>query len=70
MLIHDLVDRYTKERKYSPDSVNDILDYYQHKYISGEIDLKSYKQIFAYLHRKGATSAYEIEETYTKEYIN
>ncbi|MFD1850044.1 YppF family protein [Oceanobacillus bengalensis] len=70
MHIHDLVDRYIKERKYSPDSINDILDFYQQKYISGEIGLNNYKSIFSYLHKQGAISAYDydVEQFYQKSY--
>ncbi|OZU87972.1 hypothetical protein CIL03_14820 [Virgibacillus indicus] len=47
------------ERKASQTSVNDLLDYYQKQYITGEIDIKDYHQIYSYLHKQGAVSAHE-----------
>ncbi|RKQ32604.1 YppF family protein [Oceanobacillus halophilus] len=61
MLIHDLVDKYMTERNYTPETVNDLLDYYQFLYVSGQIDIKRYHRIFACLHKQGATSAFEYE---------
>lgn len=61
MHIFDLVDKYVSTRNYMPDSVNDLLDFYQNKYIMGEIDIQSYRHIFEYLHKQGATSAFEFK---------
>ncbi|WP_085992760.1 YppF family protein [Oceanobacillus senegalensis] len=69
MLIHDLVDMFITERNHTPDSVNNLLDYFQYKYIAGEINIKDYRHIFTYLHKKGAVSAFEyIEERPIKQY--
>ncbi|KKE78020.1 YppF family protein [Oceanobacillus caeni] len=65
MHIFDLVDRYMSVRNHMPDSVNDLLDFYQHKYIMGEIDIKDYRHIFAYLHKQGAISAFDYERSVT-----
>ncbi|MBC5636673.1 YppF family protein [Ornithinibacillus hominis] len=59
MLINELVSDYEMERKESPKTLNDILDYYQKKYIAGEIDIRFYRDVYNYLHQQGATSAHE-----------
>ncbi|RLL45046.1 hypothetical protein D8M04_09235 [Oceanobacillus piezotolerans] len=68
MHIHDLVDTFISERHYSPDTINNLLDYYQQKYITGKIEPNDYRNIFAYLHKQGATSAYETQQYYQKSY--
>ncbi|GIO25729.1 YppF family protein [Ornithinibacillus bavariensis] len=60
MLIHELITIYEAERKESPKTLNDLLDYFQRKYIAEEIDIKSYREIFNLLHQEGATSAHEL----------
>ncbi|RDW18250.1 hypothetical protein CWR48_11740 [Oceanobacillus arenosus] len=62
MLIHELVHAFASERNYTPDSVNQLLDFYQHKYILEEIDIKNYRRIFDCLHKQGAISAHEYEQ--------
>ncbi|GGA73836.1 YppF family protein [Ornithinibacillus halotolerans] len=59
MLIHDLVAEYEAVRKATPKTLNDILDYFQWKYIAGEMDIKDYRDIYNFLHQQGATSAHE-----------
>ncbi|MUK90139.1 hypothetical protein GMD78_17335 [Ornithinibacillus sp. L9] len=59
MLVNELITVYESERKESPRTLNDLLDYFQKKYISGEIDIKSYRDIYNFLHQQGATSAHE-----------
>jgi hypothetical protein len=59
MLIDELITLYEAERKEAPKTLNDILDYFQRKYIAGEIDIKSYRDVFNFLHQHGATSAHE-----------
>jgi hypothetical protein len=53
---------YQNEKKHSPQSIHALLDYYQHKYITDEITIADYKDIFSCLHREGAISAYESTE--------
>ena len=59
MLINELILNYETDRKEAPKTLNDILDYYQNKYISGEIDIKVYREIYNFLHQQGAISAHE-----------
>ncbi|WP_047982463.1 YppF family protein [Ornithinibacillus contaminans] len=59
MLINELISDYESERKEAPKTLNDLLDYYQKKYIAGEIDIRSYREVFNFLHQQGATSAHE-----------
>ena len=44
---------YQNEKKHSPQSIHALLDYYQHKYITDEITIADYKDIFSCLHREG-----------------
>ncbi|WP_100011440.1 YppF family protein [Lentibacillus sediminis] len=59
MMLNDLLAAYEIERHHGPDSLNDVLDFYQKKYISGEIDIISYRNIYYYLNKEGAESAHE-----------
>ncbi|MEN2767667.1 YppF family protein [Ornithinibacillus xuwenensis] len=59
MLINELISVYETERQESPKTLNDLLDYFQKKYIAGDIDIKSYRDIYNFLHQQGATSAHE-----------
>ncbi|WP_047986188.1 YppF family protein [Ornithinibacillus californiensis] len=59
MLITELVSEYESDRKESPKTLNDILDYYQKKYVAGEIDIRFYRDVYNYLHQQGATSSHE-----------
>ena len=59
MLKNELVTEYEAVRKETPKTLNDILDYFQWKYITGEIDIKTYRDVYNFLHQKGATSAHD-----------
>ena len=59
MVISELVDAYQNECNQTPDSVNDLLDYYQKKYIKDEIDVNYYREIYMFLSKQGAFSAHE-----------
>ncbi|APC47484.1 YppF family protein [Virgibacillus halodenitrificans] len=59
MLINELITAYKEEKDRLPTSMNDLLDYYQQKYITGEIDIAYYRETYYFLFKKGAVSAYE-----------
>ncbi|GAA0447493.1 MAG: YppF family protein [Bacillota bacterium] len=59
MYIDQLIQMYQHERNQSPNSMNDILDYYQKKYVTGEIDIVMYREIYSFLKIQGASSAHE-----------
>ncbi|MEC5423641.1 YppF family protein [Virgibacillus sp. C22-A2] len=59
MLIDELITVYKLERKQAPKTMNDLLDLFQKKYITGEIDINYYRKIYYFLNEEGATSAYE-----------
>ncbi|GAB3060290.1 YppF family protein [Virgibacillus ainsalahensis] len=59
MPINELLAAYESERKHSPETINNLLDFYQKKYIIGEIDIQHYRDIYFYLHKEGATSAHD-----------
>ena len=61
-MLEILLNAYKEEKKHSPASIHALLDYYQHKYITGEIPITDYKDIFSYLHKEGAISAIESTE--------
>ncbi|WP_010650045.1 YppF family protein [Oceanobacillus massiliensis] len=58
-MIHELLDDFENEHKFAPLTIDNLLDYYQKKYINGEIDIKKYHNIYSCLHEKGAVSAHE-----------
>jgi vacuolar-type H+-ATPase subunit C/Vma6 len=59
MLMSELADEYRHECKCTPASVNDLLDYYQRKYINGDIDIIYYREIYMFLSKQGAFSSHE-----------
>jgi len=59
MHVEDLASVYEREREHKPDSLNQLLDFCQKKYVCGEIDGKAYRRIYFYLDQKGAVSAHE-----------
>lgn len=59
MQLKTLISAYEHDRKQNYESVNQLLDFYQKKYITGKIDIKSYQKIFLCLHDQGATSSHE-----------
>lgn len=58
-MIEDLITKFETERNQPLQTINELLDYYQHKYITGEININDYRNIFACLHNEGASSAFE-----------
>ncbi|WP_284139451.1 MULTISPECIES: YppF family protein [unclassified Virgibacillus] len=61
MLINKLITTFEAERNQLPESMNDLLDFYQKKYIFGEIDISEYRRLYGYLAGRGAISAHEYE---------
>ncbi|GAB4073938.1 hypothetical protein GCM10028778_14410 [Barrientosiimonas marina] len=59
MSIFELITIFETERNRPPESINDLLDFYQQKYITGVIDISHYRKVYYYLHRQGAISAHE-----------
>ncbi|WP_106498046.1 YppF family protein [Lentibacillus sp. Marseille-P4043] len=59
MQLNELIKTYEQDRKQAYGSINQLLDFYQKKYIAGEIDITSYQEIFHILHDKGAKSSHE-----------
>ncbi|MFD2761755.1 YppF family protein [Lentibacillus juripiscarius] len=59
MSIFELITIFEGERNEPPESINALLDFYQHKYITGQIDICHYWKVYHYLHRQGAISAHE-----------
>ncbi|MBP1969016.1 hypothetical protein J2Z83_001119 [Virgibacillus natechei] len=59
MLMNEIMDAYEQEKKRSPKTTNDLLDFYQNKYITGDININYYQRIYHCLREKGAISAHE-----------
>lgn len=59
MLVSELVHTYQNERNHTPASMNELLDYYQQKYINDEIDINYYREIYIFLSKQGAISSHE-----------
>ncbi|GGK07158.1 hypothetical protein GCM10007063_32060 [Lentibacillus kapialis] len=59
MSIFELITIFEMERDRPPESMNALLDFYQQKYITGDINIRDYRKIYHYLHRQGAISAHE-----------
>lgn len=59
MLVSELIHTYQNERNHTPASMNELLDYFQWKYINGEIDINDYREIYMFLSKQGAFSSHE-----------
>ncbi|MBY7143081.1 hypothetical protein KFZ56_08430 [Virgibacillus sp. NKC19-3] len=55
----ELKNTYENEREQSPESTNDLLDFYQGKYVTGQISIHYYRKAYYYLHEEGAISVHE-----------
>lgn len=54
MLIENLVQRFTDAKNYSPSHANELLDFLQKSYISGELSIVEYKKLFCELTKHSA----------------
>ncbi|MFC0301672.1 YppF family protein [Virgibacillus soli] len=59
MFINKLISNYEIERNQTPETMDNLLDFYLSKYIREEIDIVEYWNIFSYLSERGAVSAYD-----------
>lgn len=59
MQLKGLILDFEHNQKQSYESINQLLDYYQKKYIAGDIDIVTYRKIFHYLDEQGAKSSHE-----------
>jgi len=59
MYVKELMTLYETDRNEPPATINHLLDFYQCKYISGQIDLSEYMKIYYYLTKHGATNAHD-----------
>jgi hypothetical protein len=54
MLVKNLINHFQIEKNRSPLHVNELLDYIQKKYITGELSIVEYKELFAELAKRNA----------------
>jgi hypothetical protein len=54
MLIENLVQRFTEVKSYTPSHANELLDFLQKCYISGELSIVEYKSLFCELTKHDA----------------
>ncbi|MEN1970353.1 YppF family protein [Lentibacillus sp. N15] len=59
MQLYELAQAYEHNRGVAYQSINQLLDFYQQKYISGDIDITTYQEVFHVLHEQGATSSHD-----------
>ncbi|WP_099157218.1 YppF family protein [Virgibacillus ndiopensis] len=59
MQLTELIESYERDSKRRFESINQLLDHYQNKYITEEIDLLAYREIYNFLDKQGATSSHE-----------
>lgn len=59
MRLYDLQQIYKQDQGEDSSSVNQLLDFYQKKYINRDIDISTYQKVFYLLHDQGAVSAHE-----------
>ncbi|KAA9021745.1 YppF family protein [Niallia endozanthoxylica] len=54
MLLENLINHFTQEKKRKPEHVNELLDFTQKGYINGELSIIEYKQLFSELNKQNA----------------
>ena len=54
MLVENLIIDFKTKKDRNPLHANDLLDYIQYKYISGELTIREYKQLFFELDKLNA----------------
>ncbi len=54
MIIEELVQSFTKVKNYQPSDANELLDFIQNGYISGELSIVEYKKLFSELNKLNA----------------
>jgi hypothetical protein len=54
LVVKDLVQKFIKEKNYTPSDVNDLLDYLGKCYISDELSIVEYKKLFSELNKNNA----------------
>jgi hypothetical protein len=54
MLVEELTEQFKNVKNCTPSHVNELLDYLQKRYISGELSIVEYKKIFSELHKLNA----------------
>lgn len=54
MFVEELVKGFTKVKNYQPSDANELLDFIQNRYISGELTIVEYKKLFSELHKLNA----------------
>ncbi|WP_428910148.1 YppF family protein [Niallia sp. Krafla_26] len=53
-MLKSLESHFTKEKKRNPIHVNELLDFLQKRYISGELSIVEYKKFFSELDKRNA----------------
>ncbi|KGX92662.1 hypothetical protein N781_15190 [Pontibacillus halophilus JSM 076056 = DSM 19796] len=61
MRLNELEAAFKERKEHSPRSADELLDYCQHQYMSGNLEVNSYRQLFQKLTEKGAHSSHEQE---------
>lgn len=54
-MLERLINHFELEKKSNPSHVNELLDYVQKRYLSGELSIVEYKQLFSELDKRNAT---------------
>ena len=59
MHLHDLQRIYKRDQGENSQSINQLSDFYQKKYINCDIDIATYQKVYYFLHDQGAVSSHE-----------
>lgn len=69
MQYNELISAYKKVHETNPDSPNDLFDFCQKLYVSGQLSSQNYRKLREVLHEKGATSAHDTEEIESNQMV-
>ncbi|WP_239094464.1 YppF family protein [Bacillus sp. B15-48] len=53
-MLKNLIDRFQLEKECTPSHINELLDFLQKAYISGQLSIVEYKMIFSELDKQNA----------------
>ncbi|MGO4886887.1 YppF family protein [Anaerobacillus sp. MEB173] len=54
MSLEELIQNFISHKKSKPEDVNELLDYVQRNYISNNLCIVQYRELFRELHERGA----------------
>jgi len=62
MHLQELIQTYEKDKKETPETADQLLDFCQSQYVQGHLSSQDYRELFQQLHKQGAESPHKDTE--------